>query len=414
MLEAATPNLLTYSALTQHRQCPQAWSYRQLRGLRRDPDQMAPARDVGSWWHALRAADAIGRGAELGTLHSVPGKITTADSGPVWVRAGAAARATSGDERSLPLYARKDGTDQPAPLTPQRVVDALDQWLSGLPGEAQEEAGDMPALLAGMDARWRARWADDIAAEQPLAVEVWWEREITPGVRLGGYIDEVIFDPHRNIVVVRDDKTAKTLNTSAEEDFLDSQLHLYAWGVSPLVREWVGQPVGAIAYDRTRAAAPKEPVITQMGTLSKTVTDFDLATYLAFAETRPSYPGRKKDGSQAGVYVPEEKVIEKLSTPQALNLWTQRTRVPLNKHLIRSHLQAALDTYEAQQKTVERFNRSGEAARNLTRYGCRFCDYADLCRAEMIGGVEGDYPLEEFGLIRRTPSPHKVLTLDSA
>ena len=83
LLEAG---LTSYSGLALHRTCPQAWTYKHLRGLTRAEDEIAPWRDIGSWWHALRAADALDRGLALGSLRYAPRKISTVDSGPVMTR----------------------------------------------------------------------------------------------------------------------------------------------------------------------------------------------------------------------------------------------------------------------------------------------------------------------------------------
>jgi hypothetical protein len=104
-----------------------------------------------------------------------------------------------------------------------------------------------------------------------------------------------------------------------------------------------------------------------------------------------------KDGSGAGFYREEPEVVERLSTPAYTSGWFQRTLTPLNANLIRAHLRAAVDTALDVTLTKERARVSNEAARNLTA-GCKWCDYAHLCRAQMWGGPDGEYDLTLAGL----------------
>ena len=73
----------SYSTLTTYRQCPQKWNYSYVRNLTKDdPSDVRVELEFGNWWHALRAADSIERGRELGTLRYVPEQIKTVDDGP--------------------------------------------------------------------------------------------------------------------------------------------------------------------------------------------------------------------------------------------------------------------------------------------------------------------------------------------
>lgn len=401
-------DFVSYSSLTTHRTCPQRWSYRYLAGISRTAEDTRIELDLGSWWHAMRAADAIRRGTDLGSLVSAPHRITTTDDGPSLVRRS--------DDR-LDRYAldnpRGDeppSAEEAAPVDVKRVLALMQLWWKTLSGDVKdawvEFCGDHPVRhLISMERRWRARWGEDLQHEQPVAVEAKFRRQL-PGTTaiLGGRVDEVYRDDRRGLVVARDYKTGKSIDQSAEEDLLDSQLHLYSWGINPLVEGWVGKEISAVGYDRIRTSPPKPPAVTQSGTLSKSVTDYDLATYRAWAAGPTGhgvpYPGRKKDGSQAGFYTEDPKVVEKLSTPAARAVWTDRTLTVLNRNVVRSHLIAALDTVREAGRTKARFEGSAEASRNFSR-SCRWCDYADLCRAELMGGPGGDYDLAEMGLRKR-------------
>jgi hypothetical protein len=385
---------VSHSALELHRKCPQAWQYRYLRGLTEIEGEKDVHLELGTWWLALRALDAVNRGQELGTLKSAPRVIQTPDGAPDLIRS------SSGTGWA---YVRKDQTDERVESLAD-FMELIKVWWKTLKGDIQEawteKLGVHPALhLHRMDLRFWNRWGEDIAAEEPIAVELKFRRQL-PGVDtvLGGYIDEIYRDNRRGLIVARDVKTANSIVADSEDDMMDSQLQLYAWGASPLVKTWIGRGINAVGYDRIRSKPPTTPVVTQSGTLSKTVSDYDLATYIEWAERHPTYPGRKKDGSQAGVYEIEQAVIDKLSLPAMRDVWTQRSRTPLNRNIVRAHLQAAIDTQRAAEQTSARVAASGEAARNLSRMGCKWCSFQHLCRAEMIGGPNNDFLPEEYGL----------------
>src|SRR3546814_8339976 len=140
----------------------------------------------------------------------------------------------------------------------------------------------LPAHLAEMDRRWEAAWGEDHDNEEVIAVGVQFEVPIgDTGVVLRGRVDEVYRDKRRAMIVVRDHKTNGTI-ASAEslDDLLDSQLHLYAWGVSV----HLGINVGAVGYDRARSKPAAQPAVTKAGKLSASVTDYDAHAYLAFTE----------------------------------------------------------------------------------------------------------------------------------
>jgi len=82
--DVITAEKATYSSLTLHRRCPQAWKYRYIDGLRRARSEVTPALDFGSWFHAVRALDRINKGTVEGTLKAHPEEIQTTDTGPTF------------------------------------------------------------------------------------------------------------------------------------------------------------------------------------------------------------------------------------------------------------------------------------------------------------------------------------------
>lgn len=410
----------SYSALTTHRRCPQQYFYRYDLGLRRAEGDASPELELGSWWSVIRAAEAAERGRELQTLVQ---------------------------DFSTELRLPDDSVMTVGSITVDKVQGSLVTWWSGRKTQPVSETetvkdawvekfgGEAPEILSGMLARHLERWADEIAKEQPLGVEVYWEKDLPvpkndtwageyPAMKLKGYIDEVYFDTERQLVVVRDHKTAKQLDAATTlDDMMDSQLHLYAWGVNDIVRQWTdGKSVGAVAYDRARSVAPRPPQLTKSGKLrvfrgEPSVSMTDLKTYLDWVATEPEFEGMKKDGSGAGVYVAEEKVIEQLQSSSAQSRWFTRTLTPLNRNLIQTHLRAAVDSSADAQRTLDRSEQTREAQRNLSRF-CGWCDFSTLCRAQMFGGPKGEYDLQEHNLTTKTGltllSGGKVVELTSS
>lgn len=389
--------MLSFSALTAHRKCPAAWAYRYIDRLAPDASKTSLSREFGSMWHALRAIDSIRRGNAAGTIKYLPGYISTGDFGPVFTR-------MKNDRPGVYWHILHGKV-----LGEASLLEALGRWYDALTPEQREPWDEefpdgVITRLARMNERWHERWDEDTKHEQVLGVEVEASRNLGGGRWLNGKVDEVYRDTRSNMVVVRDHKSGANLPTDGYvDDLMDSQLHLYAWIITPTVLEWGHGEPRALAYDRARTAQAREPQITKSGTLSKSVTDYDLAAYLAFTEHPVPYPGLKKDGSGAGEYLRDPEVVERLSTLAARDQWNLRTRVPVNSNVVLAHLYAAQDTADDQDRTRERHALGRPPVRNLDRRGCKWCDFGDLCRAQMLGGNrEGAvYDPADHGLRRR-------------
>lgn len=390
----------SYSALNTHRRCPQQWFYKYDLRLEKSQEDVSPERDFGSWWSVIRAAEAIERGRKFESLKQDPNtQIKLPDGSKVTL----GVLSLDGVFEALNLWWKGEKTTHVG-----EVGTALDVWQERLGGEA-------PELAASLLQRHLDRWADEVKYEHPLGVEVYWQKQLPqpkndpwqveyPQMLLRGYVDEIFWHNERRIYIVRDHKTSKQLDAaSSVDDMMDSQLHLYAWGVNDTVREWTGgKSVQAVAYDRARSVAPRPPTLTKSGRLSvykgePSLSSTDLQTYLDWVAGKPEFPGLKKDGSGAGVYELEDKVVEKLKTQGERERWFQRTLRPLNRNLIQTHLRAAVDSSTDAYRTQHRAMETREAQRNLSKM-CSWCDYVNLCRAQMVGGAKGSYNLDEYGL----------------
>lgn len=402
---------ISYSGITTHRDCPQRWQYRYIRGLEKDdPDDVKVELEFGNWWHALRAADSIERGVALGSLRETPTRLRTVDDGPEVHLAPLGDLEAAHESGDLDLRGE--------------LLDHAQEWWDSLLPMVQEEwikriGTDLVTRLVYADERWHERWAQEIPHEEPLAVEFFWKREMPtltdpqtaevadPETDLLGYVDEIYYDTRRGMVVARDHKTHKEIaRQSSADNMMDSQLQIYAWGASPDVTSWGKGPIKAVAYDRVKMVHPSTPNLTKSGRLAQrggvpAVGSTDLVTYKEWAKGENGdgvpYEGLRKDGSGAGMYTEEESVVEQLSSSSAQSTWFQRSLTPLNMNVVRGHLRAAVDSAFDIRRTRVRVKESHEASRNLTSK-CKWCPFVDLCRAEMLGGPDGDYDLEAMRL----------------
>lgn len=421
----------SYSSIMLHRQCPQKWFYRYGMNLSREQEAPSPYLVLGAWWSALRAVESAERGRTAGTLKMAPERLTDKDIG-------------------IDLAVSESSVET--------VLEDAGRYWRTLSREVKDEFVEalgepFPDRLAGLYDLWDSAHPDRHEDESPIGVEVWVERELPkpaidqqwgipenpPTMQLVGFIDEIYRD-NRNggMTVIRDHKTTKNLGsgTGSLDDLMDSQLELYAWLSAPLLKDKGVPPARAVAYDRIRSVAPREPVLTTSGGLSRAVTSYPLETYLKWLKTdsRPleetakaveegemdgealelleSLPagpfwgtpgafymsGKRAGEAKFGVYELDEKEVAKLSTPAERLKWISRTLSPVNQNTVKTHLRAAVDTALDIWQTQARVDVMGEAVRNLSRHGCRFCDFAPLCRAQMIGGPDGEYDLASFGL----------------
>lgn len=383
---------VSYSELTMHRRCPQQWMYRYHFGLKPvDSAQPAPERDFGSWWSAVSAADALERGRKHDSLVARPRTF-----GPI------------------------DGVEfDQSTVTVREVFDAAEEWWQ-YRSETEVEAWNtklgepLVPRLDGSYTRWKDEYAESQKSERPLAVEYGWKRELPKPpdddgqwdqlmagmkVYLVGYSDEIYHDLSRGMTVLRDGKSSKSLTwgQSAADALMDSQLSLNAWGATPrLIEDGASQP-RAVEYDKIRSVKPTSPRLNKSGTLSKQTSQYDLKTYLDWVAAGQEYAGTAADGSKAGVYEAEQDVIDKLNAPAWRAQFLNRELIPLSHATVRAHLLSAIDSAMDIQRTRSRVYSRGEAARNLGP-ACKWCDFAQLCRAQIIGGPKGEYRLDEYGL----------------
>lgn len=380
----------------KHRRCPQQWAFSYLDRLEKDYGDQPPLQLwAGTAWHAMRAADEIAKGTRLGSLKYCPDKLQL-PGGEVEV-------GTSDDDR-IHIF--------------NTVVHELEMW------EETWLAEDIQSLIAEkfgktlverlLDAQsaYEHLYGEVDAHRIPLGIEVPYSIQLFDNTEedgneywMRGLVDSVYYDREKSVTVVRDYKTTlRTLDNYTVGDIgLRSQLHVYAWAISNMVDDWDIAIPSVVEYDYTRLAAPTTPQLTQTGTLKKNVTDFDYLTYVEWAAKGHPYPGRKKDGSGAGVYTIEEKVAQQLDSPAHWAKYLKRDTEIVSHALVQAHLESCVHTTQDMLRSKALHSDRGHAARNFGS-ACNSCDFSQLCLTQLRGGVAGDYPLEEMGL-RKKPAP---------
>lgn len=386
---------LSQSVLGKHRECPQKWHYEVERRLAPKPSDVYPVSlAIGSWWHALMAAHYLGMGRLKGTLveGGIPENITTTNGGPIL----------------------------PVDIDPSGVLMMAEQFYLNLTDQErtswdEQRSETLPETLDRMYATYTERWAEREEFCEPLAVEMPLRRSILTDDSgdeyvLTGIADLIYYDTEKRIVVLVDHKTAKTIDSDSSADAMLTQMPLYTWGLDPVVADWGYGPIRALSYDRIRTAIPATPKVTATGTLAKTPSDYDFATYskwvasgVPWGEEGVYYKTGKKAGEpKFGVYEAEQAVVERLLSPEEQARWADRTLRPVNPNAVMTHLQAAVMTAEEVERSRARVAEMGHTVRNFGKQ-CDYCPMFELCRAEMSGGPGSEFDPAEFGLVVRPP-----------
>lgn len=396
-------NYVSFSSLDTFRRCPQMWNYRYNERLESDKEEDKFSLKLGSWWHALRAVDSIRRGIEAKSLRFVPETISVDDDWSYSPRTTA------------------------APLRAKDVILAMKEWFirlaPDLKAEWIEAIGENPVKrIASMDRIYQRRWALQLAAEHPIAVEYGWRREL-PGthkpVVIGGYVDEIVLDTRRGVVIIRDHKTANRIEADPSGDLLNSQLPFYAWGVAEKLGEW-GYRAQVLQFDRIRTKKPTEPKLTATGTLSKSVSDYDADTYFRWAKDGVHWgaegeyikTGRNAGKPKFGIYELDQQVLADLTTPTAQATWADRSEMVVNPNVLNAHVLAAAFTADQTIATNMFIETHGEGTAAPRNYGrtCNFCEFKQLCTFDLMAGAGSELSadeLAEMGLRKKSRKGRK-------
>lgn len=386
------------SGLSALRTCEQQFAYDRM--LRLEPRYLSTAPTLGTWVHAMLGADDIARGWDEDTLIRVP-EVLDLPGRPMVIH--------QPDEGIYGDHLRGERGRVEGPLDGQLVIEAATHWWNREAGGSFQDDYrsryrdvDLPDHLADLWERYSLRWdVEDDGRLEVLAVEVEWTRSVRGRggevVPLAGRVDVVLRDTRYGLVVVRDRKTHGQWPSEPQfvQDLMNSQLHLYAWGVAPMLAEAGIGPPSALEWDRIRTKPPTTPALTKAGRLSKSVSDYDLPTYLAWANQHPEYDGTRT--VDPGVYEVEDEVVEHLSSEEERDRFYFRRRFPVNEDVIRTHVAMALEDHHA----IEALQEDPSSAVRSPGRHCSWCDYLTLCRGQLFGEVADDFDPHDFNLIRK-------------
>lgn len=360
----------SYSALNQLAQCEKKYTLRYIELLEADrPDKPAPLR--GTAWHAVMQANLLQLGAHRGSLLVQPEKIQILKGFEL---------AIDWTKDTLPTIPGPDYGEEML-LNPQAVIAHLRSWWEHQETDYTEEMAEnygapLADRLTDLWIRYSLFYKDDLERYVPLVTEYEWSREYG-GKLLQGRVDAVLLDTEVNLVVVRDCKTHESWPSEPDAvlDIMDSQLHLQAWGMAPLLKEH-GLSPAMVQFDRVRFKKPTEPKLTAKGELSKAISDYDSYTYRNWCNE----VGLEEDPA----------VIEKCDLKT--DAWFRRSQKPLSMRAVTAHVKAL-------RKQIQRSEGLDMAtAMPVPSKSCAFCEFLSLCRADLIGGRAEEFHPSEFGL----------------
>lgn len=380
----------SYSSLHLFHRCPRAWAYRFIAGYEPIGREGSLHQLRGQAFHSLLEADLLQRGAAAGSLLIRPDKITLVPGlslGINWQTQG------------IPTIPTVDLATE-IELGPLSVLSWIRDWESGLDPDLRKLMTDLyeDTLANRLHDLW-LRYLNHYGAEMsnflPMLTEYEWAREAPNGKLLQGRLDCLGYNTTLGLIELRDAKTNESWPMHSDEvvELYDSQLHLSAWGVAPVLREHAdfimdkfneANPLPRLTtYDRIRWKKPTEPRLTAKGALDKRVSDFSPEGYKAFFET--------PEALEAGVQM-DETVYNGLSAP---GKWFRRKSAPVNINIISTHIYGLQDlAARATDTTLE------NALLVPSSDNCARCEFQHLCEAELRGGrfAIDERELAEYGL----------------
>lgn len=364
----------SYSALQTLAQCERKYVLKFVEELESDrQDRPAPLR--GTAWHGLIQAHLLSTGAHKKTLLVQPDKIQVVKGLDL---------AINWADPFCPTILGPDYGPE-LPLDALSFLAHIKSWWEHQETDYREEmeadyGAPLPDRLRDLYFRYCLHYAYDDQRFDPLITEQEWSRTAPNGKLLQGRVDAVVYDNTLGLVTVRDYKTHDSWPSEPDAvvDLMDSQLHLQAWGMAPLLKAH-GLIPEAVQFDRLRFKKPSEPKLTTKGILSKSTTDFDSYTYKNWC----------KENEQ------EIETAVVAACDAKTDAWFRRSSKPLSMRSVEAHVRSA----QAQVVRAEALDAT--TATLVTSKSCGWCDFLSLCRAEIIGGRPENFVPQDYGLRRK-------------
>jgi hypothetical protein len=385
--------VVNHSAIWTARRCPQRWRYQYHDRLEPRVTKLMLKR--GTWVHAALQAEHLRIGIEKGSLLLVPEEIEVSDVGMVRVLADDS-KLMVGDEDSYTFY----------DLSWQGMLALLTDlvWERVFTAEHElytEHGHTLPEVCEKIVRGYFWQYRKVLEKETPLLVEYQWQREHN-GVLWGGQLDLLLRDA-KNRVVVRDWKTTK----AAPEDnpltaLLESQLHLYPWGIAEVLSEHKLK-VNAVEWDYLVSKPPAKPKLNQDGTLSRVSVDTDALTFFEAIKEygldldTPCYkPDKKKDPDPLEGLTPRMVLKELMQGTDRYKRVLKPRSTKATERII----------YEAERTAgfIRMLTHAPEAAWRTSNRTCKWeCPYNDLCVGDLYGQDTSLLRERDFRLREKEP-----------
>ena len=354
------------SHLTAVRRCKRKFWYAFIEGIQPKQPGLPLARGI--WLHYCLEAQYLKWGLEDGTLLRVP-EYTNIDG------VGKVRLITSEDKP--PVLVIDDPTFGPEalyPLSARGMLSLLTDhvWSRLLQGEREkytEDGHTLPEACERILTEYFYYWREDYFKNREfdvLLVEVEWKRNDGKNDR-EGRIDYVIRNK-RGQIVVGDWKSTKS-EPHAEYKFMESQLHLYPWGVQPLLKELglTDKELNNIIveFDYLSTKLPTTPSLNQDGSMSKRKINTTYLTVFNFLK-------------ENGLKWSKEEVEEYLEKTEKV-FFVKKT-LPRSKKVTDNLLKEDKEDIEL----IDRIAENPEAATRTVSLHCNWdCDFLELCKGEL-------------------------------
>lgn len=349
--------------------CEQKFAYAYLEGLDTEPKATDWRLVLGSWFHGLMAAQGLKQGLAQGTLLEVPAAVNLGH-----------------DDLK---YAPTEG------LTP---ASAHQMWIEEVhayvPEGVDENWDALPDTVWFLYERYIAAHKERLVSEEVLLVEHQWSRtEPNSGMVWGGRVDRVVRDRSTGRVIVRDHKTTSSV-PDADQRLLNSQLHLYAWGLAPTLAGH-DLEVAAVEYDWVYTGGASTVRLTKAGNLYANqglLDPYALAVLLdrAVDEWNAEQVEKAGEGEEPEVLTVMDERFDKeraRAEEEGIDQFFRRSLMPINVTVVRNLLaqgvmarNAATDIVAVSSDTDQPLG----AMRNVGRH-CGWCSFAEVCVGDLYG-----------------------------
>lgn len=333
------------TGMNRLRHCEQQYYFAEVVGLE---TQSSVNMLLGSWFHALMQAQGIRQGVVQQSLLS-DHKVVDLGFDAI---------------DPVPLDDLGDPTSGDFVADVHRYL--LNNVAAYFPTGLDEELDELPGRAWFLYNRYVARWFPLMQSETVLLVEHEWQRD-TNGVTYGGKVDRVLINAD-GLLVVRDYKSTGSVPTSNFR-LINSQLHLYAWGLAPLLAEYGLGDIMLVEYDYAYTYPPKVR-LTKAGRLYKNQPALDtyaLAALLKHEGADPESPHFAEHFQRA-----EEEGNER---------FFRRSSLPVNEHVVRR----LLDEQDILLERAEAMERGDRLPVINPGRHCDWCSFTGLCTATVYG-----------------------------